>query len=114
MVAGRSDYVANAGDQSNDLLGGCPGSQGQAGYNQAAAMDANHNWPNSDGSIGGSEPASGICYFHSQVTMNDVTTGPRTRISSAKNTSTPTITPTARTMRIMSLCLTGMITIAQG
>ena len=75
MVAGRSDYVANAGDQSNDLLGGCPGSPGQAGYNQAAAMDAKHSWPNSDGSMGGSEPATGICFFHSQVTMTDITDG---------------------------------------
>ncbi len=74
-VAGRSDYAANAGDQSNDLLGGCPGSPGQTGYTQAAAMDANHSWPNSDGSMGGSEPADGICYFHSQVTMADITDG---------------------------------------
>ena len=38
-------------------------------------MDANHSWPNAMGVVGGSDPATGICYFHSQVTTADIIDG---------------------------------------
>jgi prepilin-type N-terminal cleavage/methylation domain-containing protein len=72
-LAGRSDYGANAGDQTDCWGGGCP-----ADMNQANTWDTNHGWPNIENRSSpgaGAGPATGICYFRSQVTMADIADG---------------------------------------
>ena len=71
-LGGHSDYAANAGDQSN-----CWGGYTPANMAQAIAWDASHGWPSIEGgpAAGMAGPATGICYFRSQVAMRDVSDG---------------------------------------
>ena len=70
----RSDYAANAGDQTVQWVNGIV-----TNLSQAASLTATHSWPNVDaGPVAGQPgtgPATGICYFRSQVRMSDITDG---------------------------------------
>ena len=73
MLTSRTDYAANAGDQLANAVWSIP-----ASLSDAATLTANNSWPNierSDVFGDGSGPATGICYFRSQVAMRDITDG---------------------------------------
>jgi prepilin-type N-terminal cleavage/methylation domain-containing protein len=71
-LGARSDYAANAGDQSTCWGGGTP-----ANMAQAVDWDARNVWPSIErGPAAGMDgPATGICYFRSQVAMCDISDG---------------------------------------
>ena len=70
----RSDYAANAGDQAVQWLQGTATSLAQA-----ASLTATHGWPDLDSGPApgqwGTGPATGICYFRSQVRTRDIIDG---------------------------------------
>ena len=71
-LGGHSDYAANAGDQAT-----CWGGSTPSDMAQAVAWDASHSWPSIEGGPAAwmAGPATGICYFRSQVAMRDITDG---------------------------------------
>jgi len=71
-LAGHSDYAANAGDQAT-----CWGGDTPHDMTQAVSWDANHNWPSIENGPAAwmAGPATGICYFRSQVAVRDITDG---------------------------------------
>jgi prepilin-type N-terminal cleavage/methylation domain-containing protein len=70
----RSDYAASAGDQPVNWVNGIVTT-----LTQAANLTATNSWPNAEnGPVAGqwgTGPATGICYFRSQVAVRDVTDG---------------------------------------
>jgi prepilin-type N-terminal cleavage/methylation domain-containing protein/prepilin-type processing-associated H-X9-DG protein len=73
MVTSRTDYSANAGDQLANAVWSIP-----ASLSDAATLTASNSWPNIDRSDvfgDGSGPATGICYFRSQVGVHDIEDG---------------------------------------
>jgi prepilin-type N-terminal cleavage/methylation domain-containing protein/prepilin-type processing-associated H-X9-DG protein len=70
-LAARTDYAANAGDQSICWLAWNP-----ANMAQAITWTTSKSWPNIETAAAGVlGPASGVCYFRSQVTMSDISDG---------------------------------------
>jgi prepilin-type N-terminal cleavage/methylation domain-containing protein/prepilin-type processing-associated H-X9-DG protein len=73
-LVARTDYSANAGDQMEGWLA-------PPAYTlpDAANLTATHRWPNLDAGPGpvqpNSGPATGICYFRSQVAIRDIPDG---------------------------------------
>ena len=111
--AARSDYAANAGDQTVQWVNGIV-----TNLNQAASLTATHSWPNADagpvaGQVG-TGPATGICYFRSQVGMCDITYVPRTPICWGRSTLLPTTTKTAGTMATWGSSTSATITTLTG
>ena len=71
----RIDYAANAGDQMSNWIGYTSPSN----LSEAANLTATNSWPcievNSPPQFPGTAPATGICYYRSQVAMRDITDG---------------------------------------
>ena len=70
----RGDYAANAGDQMQNCL-----VEGPMDLGTAISMTRYNTWPVIDAagtpSEPGAGPATGICYFRSQVRVRDITDG---------------------------------------